>query len=224
MLRMLAKSALVLLLLCVTAVSLIRAQPRDERTLRAFLAPPEGCVSPCWEGIRVGVSSGEQAMTLLRRQSWASNVRVARRIDAVTWRWNGALPALIDPEGRGIVSVGGDSVVTSVALATEIALGDLVLLLGKPDRIVRFPYGDVVAVYDAAWLEIRVNDDCLTDTRRFWAARSEVRWTYAPLNPVIISEGSSVETELLLATHIFGEEIIDTSAPDWMGNVLSCGG
>ena len=64
MIRVYLTLASVLLGLLFAAAAVIRAQPYDDSELRAFLTPPEGCPAPCFMGIRPGVTTREEALTI----------------------------------------------------------------------------------------------------------------------------------------------------------------
>lgn len=140
-LRLTTKLALLVALFMAIPIALIRLQPYDDSELRAFLNPPEGCSAPCFMGIRPRVTSIDEAVRLLEAHSWAQSVTVDYiYLDATTrypvqvyWEWSGQQPSLINDAGNRALWLFSRDVV-SIDVDTRIAMGELILALGKPDN------------------------------------------------------------------------------------------
>ncbi len=68
--RSLCRAALLLSVVFLLPVLLIRAQPYDDSDLRAFLTPPEDCPAPCFMDIRPGMTTAEEAVSILDAHPW----------------------------------------------------------------------------------------------------------------------------------------------------------
>lgn len=88
------RQAVLFVVVLIVPVLLIRAQPYDDRPLRALLTPASGCAPPCFMGLQPGRTTIWEALEVLR------------------WEWSGAQPALIDPANQGKAWVLDDTVVS----------------------------------------------------------------------------------------------------------------
>jgi hypothetical protein len=120
---------MILLLLPVFAlmVGLIRAQPYQNEEVRAFLAPPEGCAPPCWQGIRPGITTLDEARSIVERYGVLQGPPSVQR-----WEWNGTSPSFIQSEiGRLVL---WDGIVYQVELPNVVTLPDVLLTFGAPAK------------------------------------------------------------------------------------------
>lgn len=144
MLRYTFHLLIVLTGLLLLPVLLIRAQPYDDSELRAFLAPSAGCPAMCLLGIRPGVTTAHEALTILEGHEWVGRVdyqyydpqRLSRNL--VSWRWSGQQPSLIDSTQVGTIELAtwdGSDVqkVYEISIATHITFARLVLAAGPPN-------------------------------------------------------------------------------------------
>ncbi|MCA9903244.1 MAG: hypothetical protein KC547_05250, partial [Anaerolineae bacterium] len=99
--RQLLRSATAFLFSFGLIVGILRAGAGDDEALRAFLLPATGCPAPCWQGIRPGASSADDAQALLLANPWITSVN--RTLTHISWRWSGAQPAYIDANAQGIL-------------------------------------------------------------------------------------------------------------------------
>ena len=129
--------ALLLTTVFLPPVALIRAQPYDNSELRAFLTPPDDCPTPCFMGIRPGVTTADQAIAIMEHHEWVAGVRRNERGGfSLVWDWNGKQPAWIKTPSEGHVRLmPGRDTVESIAIDSNIRIGDLYLLLGLPDKV-----------------------------------------------------------------------------------------
>lgn len=127
--------ALLLFFLFLTFIGMIGARPSSYDELHDFLVPPD-CVLPCWQGIRPGVTTGDEAMTILQHHPWISRAtqhaefvfaNVDNRIDLT---WSGQQPGWINGAFDGAVGI-RDNIVRWIAFETNIPLGEIVLALGR---------------------------------------------------------------------------------------------
>ncbi len=119
-------------------VLLIRAQPYDDRDLRAFLAPSADCLAPCFMGIRPGVTTIEEAMLILQGSPWVSDRIESREFSRIIIVWEGSESSLIDTASSGRLSFSG-GVIQNINIRTHITLGDLWAGLGQVDWATQTP-------------------------------------------------------------------------------------
>jgi hypothetical protein len=122
----------ILFLMC---IGLIQAQPYDDHHLQALLTPPDGCMMPCFIGIRPGVTRLDDAVTILRTHEWVENYAVhITTIGGVliTWSWSGQQPDYIDSRIPGGLSTGDTNFVDRIDFATHLSLGSFVLWKRPP--------------------------------------------------------------------------------------------
>ena len=118
---------------------LTRARPYDAAPVRALLDAPNGCESPCWSGIRPGVTTLDEAVTHLRANPWVRSItpqispRTRPASGAVVWTWNGTQPFSVDSQLGGSLAIQG-GVVTRITLPTRVTVGETWLALGPAAR------------------------------------------------------------------------------------------
>lgn len=103
----------------------LAARPYDASVVRAFLDAPDGCVSPCWWGIRPGETTPAEAAALLSASPWVGLVDTADD-DHGRWYWNSLQPAFLREAG-----ILYDTAVKDILIDTEIQVGDLWLTYGS---------------------------------------------------------------------------------------------
>lgn len=149
MTRFLIRLALPFLALFTATIGLIRARPYDDHGLRDLLLPLD-CPAPCFMGIRPGVTTLEEAQSMLENISWVGTIwqqeETYNEFDPpgthISLEWNWANNSLFDPEFRylnlhynGVVSTVYSGVM-SISAAIPFRLGDVWLALGEPDGFV----------------------------------------------------------------------------------------
>ncbi len=161
MFQPLARLALALVSATAAALILICIRSYDPSSTAGFFAA--GCATlpaeqtPCWQGIRPGETTTEQAAAILREHPWVETVSIVNaspyegwtRTSMIYWTWNEHYPYAEDVPIRkeGIVITDHD-IVQQVYLTTGIPFGDLWLTLGGADG------GAVDYVYDTQHLRI----------------------------------------------------------------------
>jgi hypothetical protein len=183
--RLVARLALPILVVTGLATLLICAPRYDPGSVSAFFA--NSCTAmPCWQGIRPGVTTFNQALSLLRAHPWineVSEVYASPRSDAkgtilIYWTWSADYPFGGSASPQGII-VTDQGMVVQIYLTADIPLGDLWLTLGGAQG------GSVATVVDntplhfdhtalfirngiAATASIQV--DCANPYPHFWEA------------------------------------------------------
>ncbi|MBZ0287899.1 MAG: hypothetical protein K8I30_09820 [Anaerolineae bacterium] len=126
MTRLLLQITITLAALLSAAVFLIRAQPQDVSALRTLLTPPPGCASPCFMGIRPGVTSLTEARIILHERGWVYYPHANQ--------WRGVFDTHIQPT---LTLTRGGDVVTHISIG-GMSLGDIQMALGQPSRIILY--------------------------------------------------------------------------------------
>ncbi len=163
--RLLLKPCLVLLIVFAGLVGLMHLQPQDLNPLFGLVTSPDDCAAPCWEGIRPGVTTADEAVAILEMHPWVAEVSTGE--SRVTWRWNGAQPFPTDSNDGGSLGFSRE-VVHTITLETGARLGDLWPVL---DQQGAFSYVGTVGLPDGYMVKYRT--DYLTvltevNCRSFW--------------------------------------------------------
>ncbi len=136
MLRILSLSILLLVALLTLSILLIRQQTFDASGVRTVLEIMEDCAPPCFMSIRPGVTTDDEARMLLSSHPWVTNLAVYRdtggRVRNMVWDWNNEAAPQLDTSS--IIEV-VDSRVRSIAVRTNILIGDIWLVSGAPNTI-----------------------------------------------------------------------------------------
>lgn len=115
----------------------IRVRPNHDGELSTLLG--QRCDVPCWHSIYPGLTTGQEALTLVRQ---ISHVRgLGSRLDSyygqIFWRWTEDSAQFLDPQIREHAYIWLErNVVENVFLPGFHAFGDLALLMGRPQRVV----------------------------------------------------------------------------------------
>jgi hypothetical protein len=107
MIRLLLRPALALTVLLALSVVLMRAQPTEDESVSRFLTPDADCLALCLLGMRPGLTTVGQAMTLLRSHAWVSSALMnasGRGYADIEWQWSGQQPALIEASRPGRIT------------------------------------------------------------------------------------------------------------------------
>lgn len=135
--RLVALGSLSAALLFCGVIAVIRAQP-ESADVRSFLAPPQDCAPPCWQGIQPGVTTGAEVITILEAHPWVERVYLGgSQTDArIFWQWNGQEPLFARQRSSGFPDsyiTLYNNVVRYIRLSTRIPYGAVRTLLGAPD-------------------------------------------------------------------------------------------
>lgn len=125
-------------LLFTISILFMHDQPMHDQTIRALLIPSD-CLSPCFMGIRPGITRMTEAHDLLEAHPWVGDIE--SRLDsgcctiAVSWRWNGHQPDMLGDNENTVYFVydpaTGEQIVQNIALHTRITGGEAILALGE---------------------------------------------------------------------------------------------
>jgi hypothetical protein len=124
----------VLTLLFCAAILAIIAQPRDDAAMRAFFAPDD-CPTPCFAGIRPGVTTYGDALAILSAHPWVG--QIDRTQDGLAWAWNGQQPDFANSFGSNFVLGHIDfaaGIVRTIRVQTTTRWAEFYFLFGSPDR------------------------------------------------------------------------------------------
>ena len=133
--RNVMRLALFGVVLCSVVLVLIRAHPYDDREVRKLLLSDD-CTSPCFLGIRPGVTTLHEAINLLRISQWVQTETIsyseADYGGGAVWSWNRqAAPALSNKQSSLISRLdNGVQLVDLLYISTTIPIGDIYLTLG----------------------------------------------------------------------------------------------
>ncbi len=134
MIRWHIRITLLVLSLFSVVVLLIHAQPDQYTKQQVFVL--KGCSAACFAGIQPGVTSVEDAVTLLQASEWVSQVdnRTINNVSGyISWTWNDQKPDWINGNMEGEIWATQKKVV-QIMVYGSLQLGDTRLLLGLPDQ------------------------------------------------------------------------------------------
>jgi len=135
--RLVVRPVMIASLVFAAIALLIRTQPYDERAPIAVLVPIH-CRVPCFMDIRPGVTSIDDAITLLRHNEWVSRViPLPNEIhpNQVNWLWSDKAPAYLS---RGSSRLDGqlfsttDRKIAQINFDTSLTIDDVLSILGDP--------------------------------------------------------------------------------------------
>jgi hypothetical protein len=137
--------------------------------IRAFLTP--ACAKPCFMGVRPGITTADEAKSILEAHPWVENVNVAISTlgyGTLHWSWSGQQPDFINRNHYGLSQI-GVPVIESVLIRTHIPFGDIWLAFGAPER------GSADSLYHIAdypiyGFSIRTYTEC----EDFWDAPADI--------------------------------------------------
>jgi hypothetical protein len=170
----------------------IRAHPYDDDDLRAFLIPDD-CPSPCWQGIKPGRMSVENALSVLRAHTWISQVDTSLYDGFrgwIRWDWSGREPPWIIHSERDNLWIDENRVV-NVSLMTRIRFGEVWLALGAPDWTTTYQtQGEdrmrVFNGYESGTLVVIFEVTCSGGMESLWFASASLLW------PIYLPEGGEI--------------------------------
>jgi hypothetical protein len=196
----------------VLALAASQAQPGDG-DLRVFLLPPEGCEAPCWQGIRPGVTTLDEAVALLEASPWVERavVDTGTPFTFIYLKWNERAPAFarnVSPR-LPLYMWARNGFIQLIVVPTLIPYGEVRSLFGTPSSglFAVSGYRDSLTLgrrpntrHTAVYYDGRV----IVDTRVYCPVSPALFWNA----PVTISYSSDL-TEPLLAERQY-------DLTDWM--------
>lgn len=172
---LLSRAVLLLVGTLTLAMWAMQERPYDNRGLKAILQTPDGCSAPCFLGIQPGVTTGDEALQLLRQQEWVDSNNLTAwtdpmsRMSWISWVWNGKQPEGLVHGGYLDYSTYENRLVRVLIVSSSFNLGDLVLSLGQPAQGV-LTTRQHIATFPQAHLFV-VND---LDCHRFWQRNTDI--------------------------------------------------
>jgi hypothetical protein len=136
--RAVGLTALILSVLFTACMAAVRARPYDDEALRNFVQAMEGCDQPCFLGIQAGVTSGMEAISILKQHEWIDPDSVVQSEDEiyqfmwVSWQWSGRQPDFLTGQAYLTFSNLTDGRIATLRMHTGFSLGNLWLSLGPP--------------------------------------------------------------------------------------------
>lgn len=155
MIRLYARAASIAFISVILVAIIIHAQPYDERAPVAVLRPIN-CRAPCFMSIRPGITTIDQAIDLLRRNLWVSQVdAIPNELhpNQISWRWNAKAPEFLqrsDTSYDGQILATTDRKVSWIRFNTTLEIGAIPQILGNPqdDAIIVVSAGNIPAPPD----------------------------------------------------------------------------
>ncbi|MFN8452562.1 MAG: hypothetical protein U0521_29140 [Anaerolineae bacterium] len=204
MTRLIALLAVGLALAFAAVLAAAQAQPLDD-DLRAFLLPPENCPAPCWEGVRPGVTTLDEAVALLEANPWVGRV-VVRQNATFTFlyvEWSDQAPAFVENADSQLPTylwVRND-IIQLILIPTRIPFGEIWLRLGAPSRgsfavsgyrhsltLGNRPNTRHVALYYDGQVTVDTRVYCPVSLALFWSAPATITYSAPAPQPAVASQ------------------------------------
>jgi hypothetical protein len=126
-------------LLLGVVIAAIRLQPYDDSSIRIALMSSPDCALPCWQGIRPGVTTGQEALAILHDHPWVNTIQSRGDFEAgfpgtIIWTWNDTPPVvrqIFVTSGRLLII---NNLVEYVRFPTSLHFGDIWMTFDHPDQ------------------------------------------------------------------------------------------
>jgi hypothetical protein len=161
-------------LLFAASISLIRARPYNDNDFRFFFLPPENCRRPCWQQIRPGATTVNEALNILEGVPWAADVVVNKQM--ISWTWGDESPLPVDTRLPGKMLISNNYIV-AIAVPLNISFGDLQVLFGQPRWRSLGKFNRNVSVqftYPQEYVTMSMRLECPMNLASFWYAQPEI--------------------------------------------------
>jgi hypothetical protein len=181
------------------AVLLIRAQPYHDNNLRTLLIP-ERCLAPCFMGIRPGITTVDDAISILEKHEWVAGIEPhfippenpsEHYRGWVYWDWKADAPIWFRAapdvmRGHAGVFDSVDGLVVDITVATNVPFGSIRLTMGRPSGyglsftnviITKGVFTSASLQYRGAYLEDNIQVETVSlcsDTARLWFKPSSI--------------------------------------------------
>ncbi len=164
--------------IAMSSILLIGVIRHDDAAIRAFLQPSTECSTPCWEGIRPGVTTIEDMTRILEENGWIRDrqFNYSMEIDTglLTWRWRDPPSPFIESQRIGISWV-QHNIVQWIDLPTRLTFGEVWLIFDHPLRgaiqtssVIPKRINHYASYHEQDWLQVRSTIFCPVRTRDFW--------------------------------------------------------
>lgn len=169
-----------------------RAQSNDDHDLRQVLLP-DGCPAPCFMGIRPGVTTLDEALSILKATGWVDHFEYETDETSIDIKWNDSSPTWLPRNGaRGDTSLWiNKGLISQLNFETNLTLGTIQLSIGQiaMQRIsLHYFAGRYFLLYSAAYpnkgLNISVSKNCDTQQGSI-TYHDEVYLHYAQVPPTL---------------------------------------
>ena len=182
MLRWILLVTCVLSLAFAVSIFIIHAQPQRTAGLLAVLPNNGPCPAPCWQNLRPGVTSADEAVALLQQNRWIAEISVEE--ETIQWSWSGQQPPAVNAAEPGTLTI-VDQRVSSIRISTNVSMGDMALLMGYPRwRSTNRSGGTAIItlIYPGDYLLLSISLRCPTNHTAFWLAKPEITLHSTPLH------------------------------------------
>jgi hypothetical protein len=150
MLSIALKLSFLLIFICSAAVASPHLLPYDDSALRSLIIAEADCSMPCWQHIRLGSTSLDEALTLLEQSDLVGEVqkRVGYRH---IWVWSDQRPSIISETGQQFLFSWREDIAETISMQNLPPSWHFWLLLGRPDNITVAPMNDSSIAYIASY-------------------------------------------------------------------------
>ena len=136
MLRLYLRFTFDCLVVIAALMLLIHTRPYNDSAVRQLLQT-DGCTTPCFLGIRPGITTASDAIALLRDSQWVQTETIAYTESnyggGAVWTWNKWASPLLSSRQSSLLTVrhNGVQIVDLIHISTVVASGDAYLTLGN---------------------------------------------------------------------------------------------
>jgi hypothetical protein len=194
-LKLALRASLAFFALSALALGLARASVDPLTADLRALWQPDGCAAPCWQRIRPGVTTSDEALTVLHHLDWVDRINAVQGIvtsdSIVSWSWTGRQPLFIDSERNGRMWL-HRGLVYSIELPMRVSLASVWNAAGAPEQVklILAPRVPAAAFYHALYLGGQVDVQgvvlCPSSAYRLFAMQVDARLAGIP-DPTIRS-------------------------------------
>ena len=190
-----------LMVLFLSACALLESKPdviKHPSSWLDTLPGAEDCLLPCWKGITPGLTTFEQAMSLLNQRKDMKSVQSIERVNTLAGTFT-TLPG----EGNGRIDTAYDkNIVDSISLNVKIdeifTLEDAISRLGPPSGIMVLPRGMEHCTNDVIFKKMQVSlvleQDCRIVKQGNQDFYSFVVEKSTPVRVILILSESSIDS------------------------------
>ena len=195
--RILVRLILILTFVLALPIFIIRAQPRNNDSVLDLLSGVNDCLQPCFLGIRPGVTTVDEALSILQLHDWVAEARMnasGQGFGQIRWGWSGSQTQLIDDGYEGRITFywdaddplyerPGEVTVDTLLLHTRMRMYDAQAWFGAPDSgTLNFSFDENLqysAAYHrhAASLRLSTTVHCPATWMSYWHARADMMLT-----------------------------------------------
>ena len=116
----------------VLPIAIIRAHPFDGTELQHFFVRSPDCLAPCFMGIHPGITTVDDAITILQEHPWVSEIIVSDEFSRLIVIWAASDQPYIDTDSLGRFRY-NKNVIQDINVRTHITLGEVWTTFGDVD-------------------------------------------------------------------------------------------